>query len=229
MLRKSNIVLMGIVLAGCGLARVAQASQPLAEPVQFNLSINPTQGLSDLVLHYSTQTDSAGLNLTRFSNFPADHISQVSAVADIPGGIANLLPTWTSFSLYSVQVQGFAPTYGICVAINPADYPSAAGQNFNQLFGMNINAAFNDGQTHTEADLINEFLTTGQADANFTAGITNTPAADIPYGGSGILVLYSNGAYGGTMSVSVAPEPASAGMFCAAGLLVLGRRCRRRR
>ena len=226
MLRKSKIVVMGIVLAGFGLGR-AQASQPVLEPVQFNVSINPTQGLSDLTLHYSTQSDSVGMNVTRFANVPANQLSQVSTVADIPGGVVNLLPTWTSFSLYSVQTAGLPPTYGICVAINQADYPFAAGQNFDQLFGMNIDAAFNDGNTHTEQDLINEFLTTGQADANFTAGITNTPAADIPYGAEGILVLYSNGTAGGTMTVTASPEPASAGMLGAAGLLMLRRRSRR--
>jgi hypothetical protein len=79
---------------------------------------------------------------------------------------------------------------------------------------------------HTEADLINDFLTTGTAEAGFTTGITNTTAADIPYGAQGVLVLYSNGTNGGTMSVTASPEPASAGMLCVAGLLMLRRRSR---
>src|SRR5215469_70294 len=128
MSRTSKVLLVGLLVAGLGLTSVTKASQVLAEPVDFQFAINPTNSLSDIVFHYSTQDNSGGTTVQQVGTAPANQISLISARAQIPGGIPSLLPTWTSFSLYTAQVQGLAPTYGICVAINQADYTSAASK-----------------------------------------------------------------------------------------------------
>lgn len=127
----------------------------------------------------------------------------------------------------SVQVGTNGPiSYGIAVAINNAAYSTAAGESFDQLFQTNVDAAYNDGNLHTEADLVTQFLDNGVADSAFTAGITNAPAADIPYGQTAPLVLFSTGVLGGTINVTAAdvPEPIAASLLAFGEMLLLRRR-----
>ena len=228
MVRAGGLVVLMGVAGFVGFVHSSSGSAVPEEGVQFTVTADPLADLSDSILRYGIGNNGAG-GTVPIGNFPANSKNSISAVAQIPDGVLNLLPTYTYFSLYTVTSGNQLISQGIAVAINESDYADAASKTFDEEFGTNIDAAFNDGQTHTEADLIQEFDNTGMADADFTAGISNTPAAEIPYGGEGPLVLYSDGTNGGTIEVTAAPvpEPAGAKVIGALGVFLVWRNRRR--
>ncbi|HZZ41607.1 MAG TPA: hypothetical protein VFE58_01595 [Tepidisphaeraceae bacterium] len=225
-LRTTGIVLAGII-GMVGFAQHGRASVA-ASFFQFDVTATPSQALSDSVLHYSTRDNPSG-NTISLGDYPANIATDNRNIVVAPfGGIATLEPSYTWFSLYSVTEAGLAPVYGIAVAINNSAYATLGGATFDSLFDTNVDAAYNDGQSHTEADLINQFLTNGSPDAAFTTGISNTSEAEIPYGQSGPIVFFSTGTLGGTIEATVVqvPEPGVIGVVVGG---VMGLVSRRRR
>jgi hypothetical protein len=225
MLRLRGMMLLAALSGIVGTVGIARGATTL-QGVDFSTMITPNQNISDSIFHYGVTGSPTGGSFG-LGNYPANQYGTNQQIIQIAGGVRSLLPTYTYFGLYSVQIGTNGPiTYGIAVAINNASYSTAAGETFDQLFQTNVDAAYNDGNLHTEADLVTQFLNNGVADSAFTTGITNTSAADIPYGQIAPLVLFSTGTLGGTIEATTTdvPEPMSASLLSFGGMLLLSRR-----
>jgi hypothetical protein len=224
---KTSIVLAALAVTS-GITSYASASTSPPN-TRFTIATDSINPLLDSYFHYSTTGNPSGANINyNIANAPLNVANVNPYDLAVSGGVLSLAPTWTSVSLYSVTEQGLAPEYGIAVAVSLSAWNNGAGgMSFDQLFGANINASFGDTNTHTEATLISEFLA-DDVEPQYIAGITATPAADVPYGQAGVIEMFSGGYNGGNISVVAGPvpEPASMAIFSIGALGFLKRRRR---